>query len=271
MYTGRFADEETGLYYYRARSYSPITGRFLQRDPFGYLDGTSLYEYARSSPSLYRDPSGTTAIPTGDGEWEIPAGVLAVQFALNSLIELDGNDFTGDRYRHVRSIMSVWYEFDIEDDLGPTGKTRNHKRKKTGTLVRHTWEREIRFIISVWKVTTTTNDVPGPFGAGTGTDIAHTAARSIMMYGVWIRGRGPQTAGVTTTRTDQLIYWGPASYWEGMYESYIVDDKDVCVKENEKPEPLLRRPVIGEGFSLTDPTPASPTNPKPPALPPPVN
>jgi RHS repeat-associated protein len=32
-YTARFSDEETGLYYYRARYYSPGTGRFLSRGP----------------------------------------------------------------------------------------------------------------------------------------------------------------------------------------------------------------------------------------------
>jgi RHS repeat-associated protein len=35
-FTGRFLDEEAGLYYYRARYYDPATGRFLQRDPLGY-------------------------------------------------------------------------------------------------------------------------------------------------------------------------------------------------------------------------------------------
>jgi RHS repeat-associated protein len=34
-FTGRFLDEETGLLYYRARYYDPVTGRFLQRDPLG--------------------------------------------------------------------------------------------------------------------------------------------------------------------------------------------------------------------------------------------
>ncbi|MFX0066947.1 MAG: RHS repeat-associated core domain-containing protein [Candidatus Hermodarchaeota archaeon] len=33
LFTGRRLDEKTGLYYYRARYYSPTIGRFLQRDP----------------------------------------------------------------------------------------------------------------------------------------------------------------------------------------------------------------------------------------------
>ena len=58
MYTGRFADEESGLYYYRARHYSPVTGRFLQRDPLGYAPGPNVYAYANQSPVKYRDPLG---------------------------------------------------------------------------------------------------------------------------------------------------------------------------------------------------------------------
>jgi RHS repeat-associated protein len=57
-YTGRFHDEETGLYYYRARYYSPERGRFLERDPAGYAAMANLYEYANSLPTNETDPSG---------------------------------------------------------------------------------------------------------------------------------------------------------------------------------------------------------------------
>jgi RHS repeat-associated protein len=58
MFTGRQLDEETGLYFYRARYYDPVKGRFLQRDPLGYVDGMNLYEYARSNPVRWTDPLG---------------------------------------------------------------------------------------------------------------------------------------------------------------------------------------------------------------------
>ncbi|MDA1195919.1 MAG: RHS repeat-associated core domain-containing protein [Planctomycetota bacterium] len=62
-YTGRFSDEETGLMYYRARAYSPDTGRFLQRDPLGYAPSPSLYQYGSSRPSTSRDPFGLDDAP----------------------------------------------------------------------------------------------------------------------------------------------------------------------------------------------------------------
>jgi RHS repeat-associated protein len=42
-FTGQRRDDETGLYYYKNRYYSPETGRFITRDPIGYVDGWNLY------------------------------------------------------------------------------------------------------------------------------------------------------------------------------------------------------------------------------------
>ena len=58
LYCGYRYDPETGLYHVRNRMYHPTLGRWLQRDPLGYVDGMSLYEYVRSNPSGDTDPKG---------------------------------------------------------------------------------------------------------------------------------------------------------------------------------------------------------------------
>ena len=58
MFTGRRWDEETGLYYYRARMYSAVLGRFLQPDPIGYAGGLNLHAYCGNNPVNWIDPWG---------------------------------------------------------------------------------------------------------------------------------------------------------------------------------------------------------------------
>jgi RHS repeat-associated protein len=61
-YTAQRIDPETnGLYYYRARHYSPTLGRFMQADPIGYGGGSNLYAYVNNDPLNATDPSGLVA------------------------------------------------------------------------------------------------------------------------------------------------------------------------------------------------------------------
>jgi RHS repeat-associated protein len=60
-YTAQRIDPETnGLYYYRARHYSPAWGRFLQPDPIGYQGGVHLYAYVGNDPLNLQDQQGTS-------------------------------------------------------------------------------------------------------------------------------------------------------------------------------------------------------------------
>ena len=57
-YTGRQFDSTGGLYYYRARYYDPMSGRFLSEDPISFQGGINFYRYAVNNPIIFRDPSG---------------------------------------------------------------------------------------------------------------------------------------------------------------------------------------------------------------------
>jgi RHS repeat-associated protein len=58
QYTAREYDPETELYYYRARYYDPVFGRFLSEDPSQFTRGISLYAYVFNDPANEVDPSG---------------------------------------------------------------------------------------------------------------------------------------------------------------------------------------------------------------------
>jgi RHS repeat-associated protein len=56
-YTGR-ENDGTGLYFYRARYYSPVLQRFLSEDPIGFEGGNNLYGYVGNQPTTLTDPFG---------------------------------------------------------------------------------------------------------------------------------------------------------------------------------------------------------------------
>ncbi|MET4898947.1 RHS repeat-associated core domain-containing protein [Sphingomonadaceae bacterium jetA1] len=58
QYTGQAWLPELGMTHFKARTYSPTLGRFLQPDPIGLAGGMNLYNYAGGDPVNRTDPTG---------------------------------------------------------------------------------------------------------------------------------------------------------------------------------------------------------------------
>jgi RHS repeat-associated protein len=65
QYTAR-ENDQTGLYFYRARYYDPVLKRFISEDPIGLRAGTNFYLYVSGNPLSHIDPMGWAATTPSD-------------------------------------------------------------------------------------------------------------------------------------------------------------------------------------------------------------
>jgi RHS repeat-associated protein len=118
LYCGYRFDPESSLYHVRNRMYDYSLGRWLQRDPKGYVDGMNLYEYVRSRATVFTDPQGTTIVGNGEirdylakhGLVEVqqgPAKNQPVMTRYSSPHVQDYNENTGERLDRKGQILAA--------------------------------------------------------------------------------------------------------------------------------------------------------------------
>ena len=69
-FPGQYFQIETNFAYNHHRHYDPVTGRYTQPDPLGFVDGPSVYAYAGNSPFMRADRAGLEY----NGPWSIQHG-----------------------------------------------------------------------------------------------------------------------------------------------------------------------------------------------------
>jgi len=88
----------TGLYYYRARYYSPTLQRFLGEDPLGFYAGNfNLYNYVFNNPLKFNDPYGL--LPGDPYPTQDAAGTDAIN-DINPASIKEGKEYGGWVYQN---------------------------------------------------------------------------------------------------------------------------------------------------------------------------
>jgi RHS repeat-associated protein len=112
-YTGQRIDPETGgLYYYRARHYSPAWGRFLQADPIGYAGGGNLYGYVGNDPLNFNDPAGLAA----DSIFSSNFYMQSIQKPARDISQF-GSDFVNDPLATTSRLLNTFPQTKVEGEL----------------------------------------------------------------------------------------------------------------------------------------------------------
>ena len=137
-FQGLTFDEETKFYYARHRYYSAQQGRWLSRDPLGYVDGYNLYEAFGGNSLSSIDPLGLDEVDDNPilGK-ELPDATEKINEYVNMLIKnaiCNVNKAKSERYdwyknmedwqiamdlmiRSVGTLENILFRFGVENDL----------------------------------------------------------------------------------------------------------------------------------------------------------
>jgi RHS repeat-associated protein len=111
LYCGYRFDPESGLYQVRYRYHHPTLVRWVTRDPAGYVDGMSLYEYVGSRPLMALDPYGLWLV-----QWEtkyVVADKDDTLWGLAVILTGHGKNWTQFNYKGNPNIMPCCTKVDI--------------------------------------------------------------------------------------------------------------------------------------------------------------
>lgn len=145
-FTGQREDATIGLYFYNARYYDPVLGRFIQADTIvpepGNPQALNRYSYAGNRPTVAVDPTGHCPQPTGqyaNANVICVAGFIATQTStgLPYLVYFQGDnrDFSSASDRED-SRFWLWISVDtgeiLEKGVHPTQRVSGPKGEPIG-------------------------------------------------------------------------------------------------------------------------------------------
>ncbi|WOO42197.1 DUF6973 domain-containing protein [Rubellicoccus peritrichatus] len=151
LYTGHYYHAEGNLFLTWFRAYDPGLGRWLSRDPLGFVDGPNIYAYVGNNPIRFIDPFGLSRrMPEGKCKarnkipsyWDYFRGWRSANYATETAARrfssINQHNTRADAFRHA-----LWTA-DMTRIMGPERASRiadghentinNHPREKSMDL-----------------------------------------------------------------------------------------------------------------------------------------
>ena len=131
-YSGKERDEESGLYYYGARYYSPSFIRWVSYDKLYFVDGPNLYCYVRVNPISHADQTGHQAKDISAGYDRFPD--LEDYETVSSIISA-GKEFTNEQHELSRILYNLSTHIDCSIDIPHVNAILNELLTDLSTLL----------------------------------------------------------------------------------------------------------------------------------------